>query len=54
MDLNLSLVKPLSVTWIIKVIEHISTHPHEVQLGFKQAGILEMYTLINQTELVLY
>ncbi len=38
-DLKMSVVKPLSVKWLIAVHEYIGSHSDIVKNGFKEAGI---------------
>ena len=40
-DLAMSVVKPLSVKWMIGVYDYMRTHPEIIKNGFKEAGILQ-------------
>ena len=40
-DLAMSVVKPLSVKWMIGVYDYMHTHPEIIKNGFKEAGILQ-------------
>ena len=38
-DLSMSVVKPLSVKWLVAVNEHLINNPDIIVNGFKQAGL---------------
>ena len=40
-DLKLSIVKPLGAQWMIKLYNHLKSHPEIIQNGFRAAGITE-------------
>ena len=40
-QLAMSVVKPLSVKWMIGVYDYMRTHPEIIKNGFKEAGILQ-------------
>ena len=40
-DMRLSIVKPLSAKWIIKVVDEVASCPCEIKKGYERAGILE-------------
>ena len=40
-DLRMSVVKPLSVKWMIGVNDYLKSHPEIIKNGFKEAGILQ-------------
>ena len=40
-DLSMSVVKPLSVKWMIGVNDYLKSHPDIIKNGFKEAGILK-------------
>ena len=39
-DLRMSVVKPLSATWMISTINYITSKPEIIKNGFQQAGIV--------------
>ena len=38
-DLSMSVVKPLSLKWLVSVNEHLINNPEIIVNGFKQAGL---------------